>query len=340
MQLASFHTLLPAEAGAPEWVHLLPAGAFKGTDGRGPYRVRDAQAVIAASLASHNKLPIDENHATTRALAAGGASPARAWISVLEARPDGVWGKPEWTPSGTALMTERAYRGISPVFEYDAADGTVLRLQSAALTNAPNLPLTALHTSQEPSMDLAALRTALGLADTADEAAILAAITANKQAIASHTAQVSAIATAAGLAATAEHTAIVAGVSALRSGTGNVAEMAAKVQGLETELATLKAAGARDKAVAFVTGAIAAGKPIVALREHYIAEHVKDPARVEKEINAMVSINAGGVAVAAHDAADGDAPTAAEKEVAAKMGVDPAKLVAQRKQREKQGSAA
>jgi len=46
-----------------EWVHLLPAGTITTMDGRGPYRVSDAAALIAQSLHQGAKLPIDENHA-------------------------------------------------------------------------------------------------------------------------------------------------------------------------------------------------------------------------------------------------------------------------------------
>ena len=58
-------TPLAADAGAPEWVQLLPAGASVATvDGRGPCRVEDAAALAAASLAAGARLPIDENHST------------------------------------------------------------------------------------------------------------------------------------------------------------------------------------------------------------------------------------------------------------------------------------
>ncbi len=126
------------EGTVPEWVQLAPAGTFSGQDGRGPYRLRDPQAVIAASLAG-GRIPIDENHATDLLAPKGEPSPARGWIVGMEARADGLWGRVEWTPSGRTLLTERAYRGISPVFATDP-NGTVHRILRAALTNTPNLP--------------------------------------------------------------------------------------------------------------------------------------------------------------------------------------------------------
>ena len=43
--LASYHTTLPSDDGVPKWVHLIPAGTFMGSDGRGPFHLRDAEAV-------------------------------------------------------------------------------------------------------------------------------------------------------------------------------------------------------------------------------------------------------------------------------------------------------
>ena len=74
---------------------------------------------------------------------------------------DGIWGKVEWTETGTALMADRAYRGISPVMVHDAT-GKVTAILRASLTNRPNLKgLATLHgeLDMEP---LAELRTLLG----------------------------------------------------------------------------------------------------------------------------------------------------------------------------------
>ena len=231
MPIASFHTTLPDGAGAPEWVHLLPAGTFTGADGRGPFRLRDPEAVIRASMAS-GRLAIDENHSTDLATPRGEPSPARGWIVEMRARPDGLWGQVEWTPTGATLMTEKAYRGLSPVFER-SKDGTITRVLRAALTNVPNLTLTSLNTQQDTEMDLKALRTALGLAETADEAAILAAITANATAVVRHTAQIEAIRAAAALPASLTVEGIATELQTRRAAAGNADQLAAQVQQLE-----------------------------------------------------------------------------------------------------------
>ncbi len=137
MDVSSLNLALPPAGTAPEWVHILPAGTFSGVDGRGPYKLTDAQAVIAASL-QHGAIPFDENHATESAALVGGEAPARGWIDQLQMRPDGIWAHVDWTNAGRAIMEDKSYRFVSPVFNH-AEDGSVLNIKSVGLTNNPNL---------------------------------------------------------------------------------------------------------------------------------------------------------------------------------------------------------
>jgi phage I-like protein len=174
-------------ADVPEFVHLLPAGKILTRDGRGPYRLDDATAVIAGSLAKGASLPIDENHSTDLAAPKGAPAPARGWIVELQARADGIWGRVQWTDEGRGMVASRAYRHISPVIAYDAT-GRVHRILRASLVNEPNLvSLTALNAANatanpEPFiMDLTKLIEMLGLPADADEAAVIEAIRALSQ---------------------------------------------------------------------------------------------------------------------------------------------------------------
>jgi len=137
--------MIESEVAAPEWIALLPAGEFSGRDGRGPFRLSDAAAVIAATRALEMDagIPIDYDHATDFAAPEGRPAPAAGWIKELEERAGGLWGRVEWTEHGAAAVATREYRYVSPVFEY-AAGGEVERLLRAALTNNPNLYLTAI----------------------------------------------------------------------------------------------------------------------------------------------------------------------------------------------------
>ncbi len=143
--------ILPAGE-TPEWIELIPAGEFAGRDGRGPYRLTDAAAVIEASQALRMDagLPIDYDHATDFAAPAGRPAPAAGWIRGLEDRGGALWGRVEWTRHGAAAVAMREYRYISPVFEY-APSGEIVRLLRAALTNNPNLYLSAISSSAAPA---------------------------------------------------------------------------------------------------------------------------------------------------------------------------------------------
>lgn len=300
MDVSSHTTLLPT-GDVPEWVQLLPAGSFSGVDGRGPYILRNPENVIAASMAAQ-KLPIDENHSTQRAPALGQPSPAQAWIVALQSRADGIWGQVEWNDGGRALMTQKKYRGLSPVFAHEK-DGTVTRIISAALTNSPNLGQLAslnteqTHTQSGADMDIATLRAALGLPETADEAAVLTAIATQKQTVAAHTAT----------------------ITNLQAATVPLAEFVA----LQTQVAAGETARRHEKAVAFIDAAIKDGKALGPVRERMIAMHVADPAGAEALVAGLPSLKtaAGGTYVAEHDAGDGDGLTAMDSQVIKKMGL-------------------
>ena len=331
--LIAHHILLSQAEGAPGAVRLLPSGAFHAIDGRGPFTVANPAAVINASLTA-KPLAIDENHAIDHAQRRGGEGRAVGWIVDLESRDDGIWGNVDWTPVGRQLMADRAYRGISPVIDVD--DGKVVRcLMRAALTNTPAV-LALQMFSEGIGMDLSKLRKALGLAEGADEAAILAAAEAHARNAAAATQQFSAIAVAAGLEASAAVETLVATLKTQHSGAGDVVKLTKMVTDLETELATIKATGAKDKAVAFVDGAIKGGKPIAARRDWWVERFVADPVTTQASIDALPSINDGGVTLSAlpGGGSSADAPTALERQVAAQFGQKPEDVAARRRARE------
>ncbi len=374
--------------GAPEWVQLLPAGVFYGKDGRGPYHVKDSEALIRASLSEMN-LPVDENHATDHAMNSGIPSPARGWINQMEARADGIWGRVEWTETGKALMGEKAYRGISPVFLH-RKDGTITRILRAALTNTPNIAqIAALHSSLSDKerdalsasdfavpgkralpipdeehvklawdmverteglttaerdearrrilarakalgvdtdgwnvsahsmgakMELSLVRQALGLPETADEAACLAAMAAQRTILAQQSEQI--------------------------AGLTKTTVPLDQVIALQSEIAGMKQAQARAAAEAAIDAAIAAGKPIVPVRDQLIAQHMTDPDMVKKMLDGMPSINSA----TGTRGSDGkflaqpmgtEAMSEEDKAVCAKMGIEPEALAKWRAEQRK-----
>jgi phage I-like protein len=144
-ELAVVGTKLSGCAMPPEWIELIPAGEFKGRDGRGPFRLTNPKKVIGATreLQMDAGLPIDYDHATDFGAPEGRPAPAAGWICGFDERDGSLWGKVEWTAHGAEAVAMREYRYISPVFEY-AENGDVVRLLRAALTNNPNLFLTAI----------------------------------------------------------------------------------------------------------------------------------------------------------------------------------------------------
>ena len=318
-----------AAAGAPEWLHLLPAEkSFGGVDGRGPYVVEDREALVARFNAAGSKIPVDENHSIDLAGKSGHPSPARGWIVEMQARADGVWGRVEWTVEGRALVEGKAYGYLSPVLLHTAAKPyRVDRILRVALTNEPNLAsLKSLHSQEEQTM-LEELRKALGLPETADEAAVLAAVTSAHSANAEHVALMARVAEAAGVPADAGGDALVTAIQAKAAAGGDDADRAQlvnQVKALQSQLTTLATTTAKDKAVTTIEAAIEAGKLVPALREHMIARHMKNPADVESELALMPSLHAGGLGKRPAPKSGEPARTEEDDKILAMMGVDAA----------------
>lgn len=291
-QIALAAALDLPEGDAPDWVHLLPAAQaeIRTFDGRGPYRVTDPAAVIAASFSDPRDakgLIIDENHATDLAAGMGLPSPSRGKIVELQTRPDGIWGRVDWTEAGRALVTDRAYRGISPVFRHDKS-GTVTRVLRASLVNNPNLRgLAPLH--MENQMTLAQrLAELLGKPATASEDELLAAIPKPDTAIIAAMAE---IGTAFGVDGS-NTAAVIAAARAAKAGNGDVVALQSQLTSLQAELATLKAATSRSASEAYVDGEIARKRVGLnaTTRETYVALHMSQPDTARTLIEAMPTL--------------------------------------------------
>ena len=331
---------LPAfDAGqaAPDWVHLLPApvgGKIGTTDNRGPYHVTDPAALIAASFAQADRLPIDENHSTDLAAPRGEPAPARGWIVGMEARADGIWGQVEWNAAGADLVTGKAYRAISPVILHDAAK-SIHSILRASLVNRPNIRgLTALHQQQDIDMTfMQKLAAKLGLPEDATEEAILAAIGSAGGGKASDTALQSAlteIGVALGVQAGDTAAIVTAAKSAKVANSGTPAEITAlqsEIATLTTSLNAVTEGQARAAAEAFVDAAIKAGKNgAKPSRARLIALHMSDTAAAVEIVGNMVALSPSGTTVLPPAAKDGEVALNAEQlSAATALGIDPKK---------------
>lgn len=129
-------------------LHLIPAGEFRGRDGR----PKDApawrvDADIAARLIERAanrqaRIVVDYEHQTLHAAKNGQPAPAAAWLdgASLEWRDgEGLFATGvDWTERAAAMVAANEYRYLSPVFAYDDT-GAVLDLLMVGLTNFPNL---------------------------------------------------------------------------------------------------------------------------------------------------------------------------------------------------------
>ncbi|GBQ15233.1 hypothetical protein CFR78_04255 [Komagataeibacter rhaeticus] len=287
-----YHTALPGldNGKVPDWVHLLPAGEFSGADGRGPYRVSDARALITHSMqAEGGKLPIDENHATDHALVSGGPAPAVGWIVELQARADGIWGRVDWTKSGRTMVADHAYRGISPAFA--APDGVVTRIARASLTNAPNLKINTLHTTQkEPAMlPLEDVLKALGLPATTTKEQVIARLKEMKGCMTMH----SQLAPLAGLDADATPEALVTGLRAKLTDVSTHSQQ--QIEALTGQIAELKKAGALTASTHAVEQ-VARTKVISdETKADLIALHTTNPQAAERIISGLQDVPSSGL---------------------------------------------
>lgn len=330
---------------APEWVHLIPAGAFAGRDGRGPYVLKDAEAVVAASIRQGLDAVIDYDHQTDLSAVknVGGTAPAAGWITALEARADGIWGKVEWTDKGAAAVAAREYRYISPVFLH-TRKGEVKAVLRAGLTNNPNLHLTALA-AQETKLQsegddmeelLAELAAALGLPEGSDQAAVVAGVTALATSANAATTAIATMAQAAGVepandpAETA--TAVQAAVTAMgKRGTGapdpNKFAPIEVVTSLQAQVKTLM----DERAAGVVDQAIKSGKVPPANRDWAVAYHAKDPEGFASFLEGQPAILMPGAKPGARVETGDGALDADDMAVCSAMGLTPEEFTAMRK---------
>lgn len=269
------------EAGAPEWVQLFPPGPdLKARDGR--WWTLDPQRVVAAFAANDGPLAIDYEHGQAHLAPQGLAAPAAGWIVAVEERDGAVWGKVEWTPKAAAAIAEREYRFLSPDFHFLPDDrNLIVSLNGAGLVNRPALVMAALsrispEQKENPPMSKA-IAMALGLAQDATEAAILAAIAGQKDEHAAlcgmlkiDSASDRQTVTAAVASLQSETATALAAVKANPS-TAEVAALKTDLDATRTALAALQKKDADREIDAALSAAAAEGKITPASRDAYRA---------------------------------------------------------------------
>lgn len=175
---------LNADGGAPEWIELIPAGRdVVGFDGRN-WIMDDADRVVTAFNNRGRPVPLDWEHATQIKASRGEEAPAAGWIERLDNRGGAIWGRVTWTDKGRESVASRAYRFVSPAFDFNPVTRVIRALVHAGLTNQPNLRLAALNRTdpeeEAPIMTTKPITDALGLVDGASAEQCVTAINALK----------------------------------------------------------------------------------------------------------------------------------------------------------------
>lgn len=314
--LLTAHTTELATSAADDiWIMLIPAGTFSGRDGRGPYNAGDLTSLqriadTTRRYAGTTDILVDYEHQSRNALENGKPAPAAGWIKDVEARPDGLYGRVEWTATAASAIKAKEYRYISPVYFHTKA-GDVLALQTVALTNVPNLDLfevsahSIFSTVQTPTeVPMKRILAALGLTEGGSEDDVLVAINslltsstalalaagltkdAKSEAIAiavqSAFADRKKIAVAAGKAENAsveEIVSVLASAHSAASADPTKFVPIAQVEALQAEVTEMKATIATDKAEEAVATAIKDGKLAPALKDWGLSMHRADPAK-------------------------------------------------------------
>ncbi|MBI1246154.1 MAG: hypothetical protein GC202_14225 [Alphaproteobacteria bacterium] len=313
------------------WIKLLPAGTFTALDGRGPFRTGDQaamQKIIDRTLerAGSTELMIDYDHQLLYGpvQGVGGTARAAGWIKELQARPDGIFARVEFTPKATQMIRDGEYRYVSPLFaSTDKQKGDILALFNAALVNRPalDMPAIAAAFSQTQEEPMEKILKSLGLKDGASEDAIVAAIGGL---VAVQTAALAAL----GLEATAKPEDVAGGITALAAEHGKFADAVGlkpdakaeeivaaastavasaksndkpdpakfvpieQVTALRDELKGLRAEVDGEKATAAVDKAIVDGKLVPAMRDWGLDLFKSDRQAFEKFVDGAPSLTA------------------------------------------------
>lgn len=248
-------------------VQLFPAGRFTARDGR-PRTTHGidawyidgdiARRLIAEAAARQTPYVIDYEHQTLATAENGQPAPRAARFTQLEwVEGEGLFATDtEWTARAKGYIEADEYDFLSPVFAFDPRTGAVTRLLHAALTNDPAvdgmggvgvLAAARFQPQAEIPMDREQLIAALGLADSATDADIQAAVVALK-----------AKADLAGGLQTE--------VAALKANAGSIDPTKyvpiAAMTALQAEVAALKARQTEDDVTALVEQGVAEGKLI------------------------------------------------------------------------------
>ena len=256
-------------------IQLFPFGRFYPADGRaegvGGWYVDDSNGYALAESINQLgiDLMIDYEHQTLYLEKNGQGNPAAGWIKQVEYRPNqGLFASVAWTDKAASQIKAGEYRYISPLFIPDS-DGRVMQVLNAALTNRPALHNLAeafalSHTfNQQQGQPMLKLLQQLFDAPNASEAEMMGKLTALSAAKGDSKVALSAV-----YDELKTQTAQAVALSAQVANPDPTKFVAlSQMQAVQTELNTLKAQQAKEKADTLITQALSDGRLLPAQKE-------------------------------------------------------------------------
>lgn len=329
-------TYLSTYAPNGQWVHIMPAGQWRGYDGRGPYRLSNPAAVIAKSLRPKTDLVIDRDHVrffnpTVEVKAAG-------WMKKMEVRDGEIWAYVEWVETAKQELEKKEYRYFSPEYEVDPETREIIRITGGTLTNTPNFELDAVASAQNPQTEptihketkmdehLKKLAKKLGLPETASTEDIEKACAARFDAAAALEAQVASV----------TKVLSVEKIDDVEKAIKEIREAASAETGkpdpekyvpmnvheeMASQLKELQDGYTGDKAMAAVEAAMAAGKITPAQKEWATEYATQNLAAFNKFIDGAPAVVSKNAQVASGKPSGDGALTESEAEVASQLGM-------------------
>ena len=256
-------------------IQLFPFGRFYPADGRdegvGGWYVDDSNGYALAESINQLgiDLMIDYEHQTLYLEKNGQGNPAAGWIKQVEYRPnEGLFATVAWTEKAASQIKAGEYRYISPLFIPDSS-GRVVQVLNAALTNRP-----ALHNlaeafalsqtfNQQQGQPMLKLLQQLFDAPNASEAEMVGKLTALSAAKGDSKVALSAV-----YDELKTQTAQAVALSAQVANPDPTKFVAlSQMQAVQTELNTLKAQQAKEKADTLITQALSDGRLLPAQKE-------------------------------------------------------------------------
>lgn len=329
-------------ASESDLIPIFPAGLIIGNDGRGPYNLLNADAVIAASsVRTHVELVIDRDHAYDL-LPAGTPIKAAGWIKEFVNKDGAIWARPEWTPAAQQELKNKEYRYISPTFLFDPETREVTKIIGATLCNRPNFDMKAVASMQTTTPSpttpekettpmkplLLALAAALGLAATTPEDDILTTAAQKVSEGKNLATAMASVKSALKVDDKADVSAVVAMASSLATGKqDSQPDMTKYVPiAVHTEMATqfaaLQKTVVKDKATAAVDAAMKAGKVAPAQKDWALGYASQNLEEFNKYVEAApVIATAAAETPAGSPSAGTSAVDQSDAEICAQLGL-------------------